>query len=161
MSARNSALKYDKDTFIHVAHKKIAPVTQHKNTIGHSKIRVDKWLWAARFYKTRSLASEAIKGGKISLNDHRAKASRDINIGDVVVLRQGYDEKTVDVLALSDKRGPASIAQQLYQEHPESISKREKEKELRKLSAQHSPQGEGRPTKRSRRQIHRFTQSGS
>jgi ribosome-associated heat shock protein Hsp15 len=141
-----------------VAHKS-APANSKIDSA--QKVRVDKWLWAARFYKTRSLASEAIKGGKVTVNKHRAKPSRELEVGDELVLRQGYDEKIVIVQALSDKRGPASIAQQLYQETHESIAKREKEKELRKLAAVQRPHGEGRPTKRSRRQIHRFTRSES
>jgi len=125
------------------------------------KVRIVKWLWAARFYKTRSLASESIKGGKVSVNGNRAKASRYTEVGDTFVLRQGTDIKTVEVLALSDKRGPASVAQLLYRETEVSIAKREKEKEIRKLAAVQTPHGEGRPTKRSRRQIHRFTRSES
>lgn len=132
-------------------HSKAAPV----------KIRIDKWLWAARFYKTRSLASTAIKGGKVAVNGQRAKPSRELEIGDSVTLRQGYDEKTVVVNALSGQRGPASQAQQLYQETSESRQKRDKEKELRQLAAVQRPHGEGRPTKRERRQIHRFTRSDS
>lgn len=123
------------------------------------KIRIDKWLWAARFYKTRSLASTAIKGGKVAVNGQRAKPSRELEIGDTVTLRQGYDEKTVVVNALSGQRGPASQAQQLYQETSESLQKRDKEKELRQLAAVQRAHGEGRPTKRERRQIHRFTRS--
>lgn len=125
------------------------------------KVRIDKWLWAARFYKTRSLASEAIKGGKVTVNGHRAKPSRDVEIDDVLTLRQGFDEKTVVVQALSDRRGPATVAQQLYRETDGSIKRREKEKELRRLSAVQRPHGEGRPSKRQRRQIHRFTRSDS
>ncbi|MCF6256854.1 MAG: ribosome-associated heat shock protein Hsp15 [Gammaproteobacteria bacterium] len=140
-----------------MAHKS----TPDSKANGGKKIRIDKWLWAARFYKTRSLASEAIKGGKVSVNSHRAKPSREVELGDTLVLRQGFDEKTVIVQALSDKRGPATVAQQLYQETADSIQKREKEKELRKLAAVQRPHGEGRPTKRSRRQIHRFTRSES
>ena len=140
-----------------MAHKS----TPDSKANGGKKIRIDKWLWAARFYKTRSLASEAIKGGKVSVNSHRAKPSREVELGDSLVLRQGFDEKTVIVQALSDKRGPATVAQQLYQETADSIQKREKEKELRKLAAVQRPHGEGRPTKRSRRQIHRFTRSES
>lgn len=124
------------------------------------KVRLDKWLWAARFFKTRSLATEAIKGGKVTLNGHRGKPSRELEIGDTLILRQGYDEKTVIVQALSDKRGPATVAQQLYEETQDSIDKREKEKELRQLSAAQRPHGEGRPSKRQRRQIHRFTREG-
>jgi len=140
-----------------MAHKS----TPDSKANGGKKIRIDKWLWAARFYKTRSLASEAIKGGKVSVNSHRAKPSREVELGDTLVLRQGFDEKTIIVQALSDKRGPATVAQQLYQETADSIQKREKEKELRKLAAVQRPHGEGRPTKRSRRQIHRFTRSES
>ena len=125
------------------------------------KVRIDKWLWAARFYKTRSLASEAIKGGKVSVNGHKAKPSRELEIGDSIILRQAADLKTVIVQDISDKRGPASIAQLLYHETDESIEKREKEKELRKLAAVQMPHGEGRPTKRSRRLIHRFTRADS
>ena len=140
-----------------MAHKS----TPDSKTRSEKKIRIDKWLWVARFYKTRSLASEAIKGGKVSVNSHRAKPSREVALGDTFVLRQGFDEKTVIVQALSDKRGPAVVAQQLYQETEDSIQKREKEKELRKLAAVQRPHGEGRPTKRLRRQIHRFTRSES
>jgi len=141
-----------------VAHKLSSP---RPKTVGEKKIRIDKWLWAARFYKTRSLASEAIKGGKVSVNNYRTKPSREVALGDTLVLRLGFDEKTVIVRALSDKRGSATVAQQLYQETTNSILKREKEKELRKLSAVQRPHGEGRPTKRLRRQIHRFTRSES
>lgn len=148
-----------------MAHKSTASNSKTKTgvsqNIGAPKVRIDKWLWAARFYKTRSLASEAVKGGKVSVNGNRAKPSRELEAGDVLVLRQGNDEKTVSVLDLSDKRGPATIAQLLYQETPESIAKREREKELRKLAAVQMPHGEGRPTKRSRRLIHRFTRSDS
>jgi ribosome-associated heat shock protein Hsp15 len=133
----------------------------HESSEKADKVRIDKWLWAARFYKTRSLATEAIKGGKVTVNRHRAKPSREVEIGDILTLRQGFDEKTVVVQALSDKRGPATIAQNLYNETQESIQKREKEKELRQLSAAQRPHGEGRPSKRQRRLIHRFTRSDS
>lgn len=141
-----------------MAHKSASP---NSETESEQKVRIDKWLWAARFYKTRSLASEAIKGGKVSVNGHRAKPSRDLEVGDLLILRQGFDEKTVVVRAISDKRGPATVAQQLYQETQESVDKREKEKELRQLSAAQRPHGEGRPSKRERRLIHRFTRPDS
>ena len=148
-----------------MAHKSAASNANKKtNTAKNNsakKVRIDKWLWAARFYKTRSLATDAIKGGKVTVNGNRAKPSREVEVGDVLILRQGDDIKTVNVLILSDKRGPATVAQLLYQETDESIQKREKEKELRKLAAVQMPHGEGRPTKRSRRMIHRFTQSDS
>jgi len=123
------------------------------------KVRLDKWLWAARFFKTRSLAVNAIKGGKISVNGQHAKPGREINIGTTLTIRQGFDVKTVIVLSLALQRGPASVAQQLYEESVESIEQRQKEKTLRTLSTAQRPRGEGRPTKRQRRQIHRFTRS--
>ncbi|MDX1811847.1 MAG: S4 domain-containing protein [Gammaproteobacteria bacterium] len=123
------------------------------------KVRLDKWLWAARFFKTRSLAVNAIKGGKISVNGQHAKPGREISIGTTLTIRQGFDVKTVIVQALALQRGPASVAQQLYEETSESIEQRQKEKTLRLLSNAQRPRGEGRPTKRQRRQIHRFTRS--
>jgi ribosome-associated heat shock protein Hsp15 len=129
----------------------------NKNTSTTSKVRLDKWLWAARFFKTRSLAGEAVKGGKIEVNGQRAKPSREITIGDHLSVRQGFDEKTVVVQTISDKRGPASVARHLYAETPDSIQKREKEQALRQLAAIQRPHGKGRPTKRERRRIHRFT----
>ncbi|MDT8384512.1 MAG: ribosome-associated heat shock protein Hsp15 [Gammaproteobacteria bacterium] len=133
----------------------------HSGADNGQKVRLDKWLWAARFYKTRALATEAIKGGKVSVNGQRAKPSRELEVGDTLSLRQGFDEKTVVVRDLSDKRGPATTAQQLYQETEESVAKREKEKALRQLSAAQRPHGEGRPSKRERRLIHRFTRADS
>ena len=127
---------------------------------GAQKVRLDKWLWAARFFKTRSLASEAIKGGKVAVNGHRAKPSREVEVGDTLVLRQGFDQKTVIVQALSDRRGPATVAQKLYTETAESVTAREQERELRQLANLQRPRGEGRPTKRQRRHIHRFTRAG-
>lgn len=122
-----------------------------------AKVRLDKWLWAARFFKTRSLAGEAVKGGKVAVNGQRAKPSREVTVGDSLSVRQGFDKKAIVVQALANKRGSASVAQQLYSETPDSIQKREKEKELRQLAATQRPHGEGRPSKRQRRQIHRFT----
>ncbi|HHH47636.1 MAG TPA: RNA-binding protein [Gammaproteobacteria bacterium] len=124
---------------------------------GGQKVRLDKWLWAARFFKTRGLASEAIKGGKIELNGSRAKPSREVRVGDELQIRQGFDEKTVIVRDLSDRRGPAPVAQQLYEETAESIVAREKAAEQRRLANAYREPGQGRPTKRQRRQIHGFT----
>jgi len=121
------------------------------------KLRLDKWLWAARFFKTRGLATEAIKGGKVELNGSRAKPSREVKVGDRLRIRQGFDEKTVIVRGLSDRRGPATLARQLYEETPESITAREKAAELRRLANAHRERGQGRPSKRERRQIHSFT----
>ena len=91
------------------------------------RLRVDKWLWAARFYKTRSIAKTAIEGGKVHLDGQRVKVSREISIGERLTVKQGWDEKEVVVKALSDQRGPAPIAQTLYEETPESIERRERE----------------------------------
>ncbi len=121
------------------------------------KVRLDKWLWAARFFKTRSLAAEAIKGGKIELNGSRAKPSRELKVGDELKIRQGFDEKTVIVRDLSGRRGPAPVAQQLYKETMESIVQREKAAAQRRLANAHREPGQGRPTKRARRLIHGFT----
>ncbi len=141
--------------------RKTAAIKVGQQQAKPQKVRIDKWLWAARFYKTRSLASEAIKGGKVYVNDNRTKPSREVELGDILILRQGFDKKTVVVQALSDKRGTASVAQQLYSETDESAAKREKEKKLRQLASAQRPHGEGRPTKRSQRLIHRFTRSES
>lgn len=120
-------------------------------------IRLDKWLWAARFFKTRSLANKNIKGGKITVNNQHPKTGRELSVGDTISIRQGHELKTVVVRALSSQRGPASAAQLLYEETEESIQTREKEKGLRQMATAQRPRGEGRPTKRSRRLIHRFT----
>lgn len=120
------------------------------------KVRIDKWLWAARFFKTRSLAKAAIEGGKVHADGQRVKASKEIIVKQVLTIRQGWDEKDIEVLALSDKRGPAPIAQQLYQETDESITKREAEAAKRKVLRGIDLSPEQRPSKKQRRQIHRF-----
>jgi len=97
-----------------------------------AKVRLDKWLWAARLFKTRGLASEAVKGGKVSLNGNRPKPSREVKLGDRLQVRQGFDERELIVRGLSDRRGPASVAQQLYAETAESLQRREHEAELRR-----------------------------
>lgn len=95
------------------------------STANNSKLRLDKWLWAARFYKTRSLAKQAIDGGKVHCNGARSKSSREIEIGTILEIRQGWDEKTVVVKGLSDKRGGAPQAALLYEETAESLEKRQ------------------------------------
>lgn len=121
------------------------------------KIRLDKWLWAARFFKTRSLAKEAIEGGKVHHEGQRVKVSKEVNAGMVLTIRQSHDEKTVTVRALSEVRGPAAIAQQLYEETAESIEKRLQQQEVRKLDNLAHP--DHRPSKKDRRQIRRFQSS--
>ena len=117
--------------------------------------RIDKWLWAARFYRTRGKAKEAIDGGKVHINGTRAKPSKDLNIGDMLELTQGWDEKTVVVKALSDVRQSAQIAQELYAETAASLAKRERIAEQRK-AAGNQVRSEGRPSKKNRRLIHQF-----
>ena len=120
-----------------------------------NKVRLDKWLWAARFYKTRALAKEAIEGGKVHCRGERCKPSKEVKVGDELVLRAGYDERIVVIEQLSAVRRGAPQAQLLYRETDESISAREKAAELRKAGAL-GIQTDGRPTKKQRRQIHRF-----
>ena len=118
------------------------------------KHRLDKWLWAARFYKTRALAAEDIAKGRISVNQQVAKAARELREGDVVELRQARSIRTVVVRAVSRQRGPASQAQSLYEETPESIARREAQAAERKLHREPALAIEqGRPTKRDRRQL--------
>ncbi|MGD9660288.1 MAG: RNA-binding S4 domain-containing protein [Porticoccaceae bacterium] len=119
------------------------------------KVRIDKWLWAARFFKTRSLAKAAIENGKIKVNNQRPKPSRELSPGDTLSIRQGWDEKIVTVIALSDQRRGAPEAATLYRETEESLQKRQREAELRKLNQDRDHPGQ-RPTKKQRRHIHRF-----
>lgn len=119
-----------------------------------TRVRLDKWLWAARFYKTRALAAEEIGRGRVSVNGQLAKASRELKVGDRIVLRQGPVERTVDLLGLSSLRGPAPVAQALYAETAESIARRLQAAEARRLGSEPAEAIEqGRPTKRNRRQL--------
>jgi len=116
--------------------------------------RLDKWLWAARFYKTRALAAEDIERGRVAVNEQVAKASRELHEGDVVELRQPRSVRTFVVRALSRQRGPASEAQALYAETAESVARREREAAERKLHREPALAiAQGRPTKRDRRQL--------
>lgn len=121
-----------------------------------SAVRLDKWLWAARFYKTRSLAKTAIEKGQVLYQGQRPKVSREVEVGAHLVITQGWDQKEVEVLGLSNQRGPASVAQQLYQETAASQAKRAAVAEQRRLQATGLSAPEQRPDKKSRRQIHRF-----
>ncbi|MDM8567480.1 S4 domain-containing protein [Candidatus Halobeggiatoa sp. HSG11] len=120
------------------------------------KIRLDKWLWAARFFKTRSLATSAINGGKVHLNSQRTKAAKEVHIEDELNVRNGHHERTVIVRGLSDQRRPAKEAVLLYEETTESIAKREQNTELYRQAAALRPRGAGRPTKKQQREIHKF-----
>jgi ribosome-associated heat shock protein Hsp15 len=123
-------------------------------------IRVDKWLWAARFFKTRSLAAEAVSGGKIEINGERAKPSRVVRIGDKVGIRRGPYEWTIIVKDASRLRGPAPQAQQLYEETEESRCKREAAIAQLRLERPSELDVSGRPSKKDRRAIQRFTKRG-
>ena len=124
-----------------------------------SKVRIDKWLWAARFFKTRSLAKQAIEGGKVQVDGQRVKASKELTLGLLLRIRQGYDEREVVVTALSEQRRGAPEAALLYQETPASLERRELSAQQRKLAGALDPLNDGRPTKKQRRQIHQFKQS--
>lgn len=121
------------------------------------KVRIDKWLWAARFFKTRALARDAIKGGKVQLNGTRVKPGRTIALDDRLNIRRGDDEYEVFVLDLGDRRLSASLAQEKYREDPASLARREAAAQQRKLDHQARADRQRRPDKRQRRQIVRFT----
>jgi ribosome-associated heat shock protein Hsp15 len=116
-------------------------------------MRIDKWLFAARFYKSRALASDAIAGGKVEVNDEHVKPSRDVKVGDAVRLRLGPYEHVVQVRIVSDKRGPATQAAQMYEETDASKQAREKLSWTLKHAAPVIDAGEGRPTKKDRRDL--------
>ena len=125
-------------------------------------VRIDKWLWCARFFKTRSLAAQEIDKGRVAINGQVTKASREVRVGDTVALRQGQVPRTVVVRGVSQVRGPAPVAQQLYEETAESISAREKAAEQRRLAPEPAAAlQDGRPTKRDRRDIDRARDWGS
>ena len=118
------------------------------------KLRIDKWLWAARFYKTRSLAVEEIDKGRVGINDLEAKPSREVKVGDTVALRQGPLVRTLIVRGISSQRGSAPVAQQLYEETAESVVLRTQAAEQRRLHSEPASSLEhGRPTKRDRRSL--------
>ena len=119
-----------------------------------TRVRLDKWLWAARFYKTRSLAAEEIAKGRIEVNGQAAKASREVREGDLIGIRQPQHPRTVQVKGLSGIRGPAPVAQALYEETADSVAQRAKMAEQRRFGTEPAQTIEqGRPTKRDRRQL--------
>ena len=121
------------------------------------RVRIDKWLWAARFFKTRSLAAEAIAAGKVEVNEERVKPAKPIGLGDSVSVRLGPYLHVVTVRGLSERRGPASVAATLYEETAESVAARAKlAEQLRMAPAAFVYEEKGRPTKRDRREIDRF-----
>jgi ribosome-associated heat shock protein Hsp15 len=128
-----------------------------KNALEHpnikNDIRLDKWLWAARFYKTRSAAREMIQSGKVKYNGQRCKPSKLIEVGAVITLLQGFDEKCVTILELCDKRQAAPLAQMLYEESAESLEKRQQNAIARKNNSFFAPRPDTKPDKKQRREL--------
>lgn len=118
-----------------------------------SSVRLDKWLWAARFFRTRTLAKQALEKGQVKVNGVKARPSRDVQPGMMLEVRQGWAVKIIEVLDLSEQRGSAKVAENLYRETPESLMQREKEVALRKAQKAGLELPEGRPDKRQRRQL--------
>lgn len=123
-------------------------------------VRLDKWLWAARFYKTRSTAREMIEGGKVHYNGQRTRPGKIVEHLAELTLRQGNDERTVIVHAVSDQRRPATEAQKMYSETAESIEKREKTAQVHKMNALSMPHPDRRPHKKERRELLKFKHAG-
>lgn len=129
-----------------------------KSAETHVNIRLDKWLWAARLFKTRSLAREAVQAGKVQYNGQRSKPGKVVELGACIKVPQGYDVKEISVLQLKEQRQGAPLAQLMYQETETSEQQRVRNAEARKLSAFHSPKPEHKPDKKQRRQIIQFKQ---
>lgn len=127
-----------------------------KNMSDDNGVRLDKWLWAARFYKTRALAREMVEGGKVHYNGQRSKPGKIVEIGAEIRLRQGNDEKTIIILQIQSQRKGAPEAQSMYQETESSIDKRETFAQARKLNALTMPHPDRRPDKKERRNLIRF-----
>ena len=119
-------------------------------------VRIDKWLWAARFFKTRSLAQTAVSGGKVRLKDERVKVAKEVKVGDTLSVRVGEYEWMVVVTALSEKRGSAEIARTLYEETADSIAKRLAQIAERRVQVSVWGERKGRPTKRERREVEKW-----
>ena len=118
-------------------------------------VRLDKWLWAARFYKTRALATEAVAGGRVHVNGQAAKPAKAVRPGDRLEITAGRTRFVVDVVETSERRGPPAEAARLYDETPESRAQRERAAELRRMAPAPAPAAGGRPTKRDRRRLDR------
>lgn len=132
---------------------KVTIEDKQKNKDNLNSVRIDKWLWAARFYKTRSLARQMIEGGKVEYNGAKAKPSRIVEVGAKIKLLQGFSRKEVIVKAISDVRGPASVAITLYEETAESIERRQEEARLNKVAALINPHPDTKPNKKERREL--------
>lgn len=131
---------------------------QHEQAENEDDVRLDKWLWAARFYKTRSIAKAMIEGGKVHYNGARAKTSKIVEVGATLKLRQGNEEKEIVVMALSSQRRGAPEAQQLYRETEKSLENREKLALARRANALSMPHPDRRPNKKERRDLVKFKQ---
>jgi len=123
-----------------------------------SGVRIDKWLWAARFFKVRNLASDAVKAGHIDINGERCKPSKMVQIGDEICIRKEQMQWTIQVTSLAEKRGSATVAATLYEETDLSLKQRALQLEQQKFKTLHAPSPDKRPTKRERRQISKFKQ---
>jgi ribosome-associated heat shock protein Hsp15 len=135
----------------------LMPKPSESDTLASARVRIDKWLWAARFFKTRSLAADAIGAGKVEVNDERVKPAKPIQLGDTISVRLGPYLHVVRVRGLSERRGPATVAATLYEETAESVAARAKlAEQLRMAPAAFVYEEKGRPTKRDRREIDRF-----
>ena len=133
---------------------------KHKGSSPLQSQRIDKWLWAARFFKTRALANDAIKSGKVLVNGEKIKPSKEISPGEAISIKQSIFSKTVTVSALSPRRGPASVAACLFEETADSVANRERLREIQQSQPAIRRSGLGRPTKRERRRIISFTSKG-
>lgn len=118
--------------------------------------RVDKWLWAARFFKTRSAAQQAVEGGRVRLNGERTKPARELRVGDALAIHIGAYEWLITVARLTDRRGPASVARTLYEEDPASHARRQEQAASRRLMIEPAAGRHGRPTKKERRELERW-----
>ena len=145
--------------------KELPPICYHRKHMTFAnteaaKLRVDKWLWAARFFKTRSVAAQAIEGGKVKLNGQRVKPAKELHAGDFLAIQVGDYEWVVTVRALSARRGPAEEARKLYEESAASQARRQAQIAARSIQNEPAAQRHGRPTKRDRRRLRDFTSSG-
>lgn len=131
-----------------------------KTSEQNQEVRLDKWLWAARFFKTRGLARDSIQGGKIRYNGQRCKPSRTVDVGAQLLIPRGYDNIEVVVQKILDKRQSAPIAQTMYEETDQSIDQREKNQQARNLAAFHSPRPDNKPDKKQRRDLIKFKNGG-
>ncbi len=125
------------------------------NNVESSRVRIDKWLWAARFFKTRSMAAQAVEGGKVKVDDERVKPARPVRVGDRLTIRIGGYEWTITVRALSERRGPATVARGLYEEDEQSRERRIAAVGRQRAGFDPEPERGGRPEKKQRRDLHR------